>query len=181
MDFLGKEGEKAAEAVQNLSQRLEDVESHVNAVDSAVQDVRQESRETDLKIAEENRDRLKELEQMMLELTEIQRKNVDETESEQSREIRLEEKVEALDKRLKRTRQDQKKMQNTLESLEEKIYSVEEELTQEVELNQGRIDSCAMESDVKEEFKDIRQEISRLKTSVNALASDLEDDNIRIE
>jgi chromosome segregation ATPase len=188
MDFLGKEGEKAAEGVQNLSERLEDVESHLNAVDSALQDVRQESRETDLQIAEENKNRLKNLEQLVLKLTDIQRKNVRETESEESKEIRLEEKVEALDKRLKRTRQQQKQIQKRLEGFETKIDdiqteigNVEDELTQEIELNTSRIEPLATKAEMEDEFDQVRQQISRLKTSINALASDLDDDKIRVE
>ncbi|EGQ43508.1 MAG: hypothetical protein J07AB43_14990 [Candidatus Nanosalina sp. J07AB43] len=39
MDLLGMEGEKAAEGMQSIAGRLDDLESHLNAVDNAVQDV----------------------------------------------------------------------------------------------------------------------------------------------
>ena len=39
MDLLGKEGEKAAEGLESIMQRLNQLESHLNAVDSAVQDM----------------------------------------------------------------------------------------------------------------------------------------------
>lgn len=39
MDLLGKEGEKAAEGIDTIAERLNKLQSHINAVDNAVQDL----------------------------------------------------------------------------------------------------------------------------------------------
>lgn len=181
MDFLGKEGEKAAEAVQNLSMRIEDLESHINAVDNAVQDLRHESRESDIEVAEENRDRLKDLEQLMVKLTEVQKKNLKDIEAEESREVRLKDKVNALDQRLKRTREEQNMLQEKLDEVEEKLFDVEEELTSGTELNKSKIHSRVTEERFERDMGDLKEEVSKIKTSLNALADELDDDKVKVE
>lgn len=181
MDFLGKEGEKAADAVQSLSKRIEDLESHLNAVDNAVQDLTEESRETDLKIAEDNKERLRNLERIVMRLADLQEESLRETKSEKGKELTLESKVDALDQRLRRTREKQEDIQDKQELLEKKIFDVEDGLKEEVEINKGSIDTKVDSSKFKSEVEDIEEEISRLKTSINALASDFDDDKIRVE
>jgi len=39
MDLLGMEGEKAAQGIRSIADRIDEVESHLNAVDNAVQDL----------------------------------------------------------------------------------------------------------------------------------------------
>ncbi len=181
MDFFGKEGEKAAEAVQNLSNRMEDMESHIAAVDNAVQDLRQESRETDIQVAEENRERLKDLEQLMMKLTEVQKKKLKDIEAEESREVRLRDKVDALDQRLKRTREEQKMLQEQIDEVEEKLFDVEDELTSGTELNKSKIHSRVTEEHFERDMGDVKEEVSKLKTSLNAIADELDDDRIKVE
>ncbi|MFB6100573.1 MAG: hypothetical protein ABEK16_04840 [Candidatus Nanohalobium sp.] len=192
MDVLGKEGEQAAEAVQNLSQRLEDLESHLNAVDSAVQD----NSETTRELAQKNRQRVAEIEEMLVELTEIQKNSMKEIDVEDGKEARLEKKVDALKEKLRRMKENQEEIETRLEKLdrqlnrkmgkiEKKVFRTEDELTQEIELNTGRIGDL---SDVKvdrktheDDIQELKKDISKLRTSVNALATELEDENIRVE
>ena len=114
-------------------------------------------------------------------LADLQEESLRETKSEKGKELTLESKVDALDQRLRRTREKQKKIQDKQELLEKKIFDVEDELTEEIEFNRGSIDTKLESSKFEHEVENIEEEISRLKTSINALASDLEDDKIRVE
>ena len=186
MDFLGKEGERAAEAVQNLSQRLEDLESHLNAVDSAVQD----NSETTRQLANRNQERVASIEEMIAELVEIQRKNIRNIDTEDGKEENLERKFNAVKEKLRRTKKSQEEMESRMkkvleevDTLEDKIFRVEDELTQEIQLNQSRIDNLSEDKISKDEHekevKRLEREISKLKTSLNALSGD--DEGIRVE
>lgn len=192
MDFLGKKGEKAEEAVQNLSGRIEDLESHLNAVDNAVQGVREESRQTDLEVAEENRERLEEVEELLMQMLKIQENSMRDIDEEDGRETKLERKLNAINQKLRRYRQDQEQIQDRLERLDEqlnmkmdkiekKVFRVEDELTSDIELNEARIEAQTTEEEFNEEISDIREEMSRLRTSIRAVASELDDDKIRVE
>lgn len=192
MDFLGKEGEKAAEAVENLSGRLEDLESHINAVDSAVQDldtrmdssiesIRQESRQTDLEIAQENRERLEDLEQLLMRVTDIQKNNLRRVRAEDGGEQKLEKKYASLNEKLRRTRESQKEIENKLEMVEKKIYDVEDELDSSTSLNKNKIQSRVTETRFEREIKSLKKEISRLKASMNSISDEVVNDSIRTE
>ncbi|QGA80201.1 hypothetical protein LC1Nh_0298 [Candidatus Nanohalobium constans] len=181
MDFLGKEGEKAAEAVENLSERIEDLESHLNALDNAVQDTKEESRETDLKVSRENRERLIQLEEMVKKLTDIQKKNLDDVNSERSRQSRIEAKIDRVKEQMNDVEEGQAELRSRVEKVEDKLFSMERELGSEIELNQSRIDSKISESQFESEKKDLKTQISRLKTSLNAIADELDDGKIRVE
>lgn len=192
MDFLGKKGEKAEKAVQNISSRIEDLESHLNAVDNAVQDVREESRQTDLEVAEENRERLKEVEELLMQMLKIQENSMRDIDEEDGRETKLEKKLNAINQKLRRYRQDQEQIQDRLdrldeqlnrkmEKIEKKVFRVEDELTSDIELNEARIKAQTTEEEFNSEIADIREEMSRLRTSVRAIATELDDDKIRVE
>ena len=185
MDILGKEGEKASEAIQNLSNRIEDLETHVNAVDNAVQDTQRESREMDLEVAEANRKRLVELEGLMKQLADVQRTSLSEIESSRSRQSRHESKfnsrLDSLEAKVDNIAENQNDIESLLERVEKKVFRVEEELNNEIGLNQSRIESKISEQKHENELSSLRKEISRLKTSINSLASDVDDEKVRIE
>ena len=181
MDLLGTRGEEAAEGVENLSQRLEDIESHVTALDNALHDLEIESDKKDSEIVEENRERLKDLEELMVKMSDLQQQNLENIKDDKGATTRLEEKVKAMNQRLKRTRQKQDSLESRMEKFEEKLFEVEEELTSDVELNEARIKSRVEESEFNTEVNSLRDEISRMKTSVNALADELDQDSIRVE
>ena len=179
--FGGEEKDETAEAVENLSRRVEDLESHLNAVDNAVQSTRQESREMDLEAAEENRERLIELEEMMKQITEVQKRTLKDIDSERGKESRHESKINSLQSKLNRTRDSQKEIESRLDRIEDKLFSVEKELTESIELNKGRIESRVSEDQHGKDLKGLKKDISQLKASVGAIADDIDDESIRVE
>lgn len=181
MDFLGKEGEKAAHAVQNISERIEKLESHINALDNAVQDTKNESRVKDFEIASKNRDRLIQLEELISQLAHIQEKNLTQIKSERSKENRLEKKINKLNQSLNQIENEQSRLESELNEIKEKISSVEKNLTSEIGLNQKRIESKVSEKSLNESLDVLKRDVSRLKSSVSILADEDEESKIIIE
>jgi len=191
MDFLGEKGEDAFEALGNLSERVEDLESHLNAVDGAVQDLREESDESleslevEFEAIEKNRSRVIELEELLKDLADVQASSLKEIQANRSRQSRIkadiDSRLDSLESKVDRIHRNQEEVESLLESLEEKVFRVEEELNEDIELNRARIESKISESSHEDDLKQLRKEFSRIKASVNALADDLDDDKIRVE
>ena len=113
MDILGKEGEEAKENVEQVSDQLESLESHLNAVDKALQDFMQKSENVlvgDLKLEEGE----------IRKLEELQAKDEEETRSLKQ----LDEEVEMIKRQLRDMRKTQQKNKQKLNILSPSEYLI---------------------------------------------------------
>lgn len=197
MDPLGKKGEQAFEGVQNLSNRLEEVESHLSALDSALQDFQdssqqlmreqQEYERSELEqiedIAEETveeRESIEELETRISHLEDSQRENARKIEEILESELlstisRVRDLISKTEKKSQRMRQD-------LTDLESRVEELETELVLEMNKRdydfQQKLDAKEFES----EKAAMMEEIRKLRASVNVLADELDKkDEIEVE
>lgn len=181
MDVLGKKGEDAVEGVQNLSGRVEDLESHLNALDNAVEEVREESREIDLEISKVNRERLIQIEDVVEQLLGIQEKNLEET-SKYGKDVdRAQANINSLRKRIQGVIDNQNRLESKIDDIERKVFNLEEDLNQKIDLNEDRMETKVSQKEFENRNSDLKREISRLKASVNSLADDMDDDSIKVE
>ena len=191
MDLFG-DGDKEEKRVEELESRLDSLESHLEAVDSALQDF------TDnySRILEE------ELDYQEQELNEL-RRQIDGSDDEE-----LEKHVIGLEKRLSRleesfeqvvgldleeslsevvdeikgVRRFMNSMRERVSDAEEKVEDVENELMIEINNRNFDFEKKLDERRFEEENKEIREELKKLRASVNYLAEELDsEDEIELE
>lgn len=197
MDILGKEGEKAKENVEHVSDQLESLESHLNAVDKALQDFMAKSESIlvgDLKLEEGE---LKKLE-------ELQAKDEEETRSLKE----LDEEVEMIKRQMRDMRKTQQKqkqklnvlmdselldiidkvrelvnttnkryydLRDSLGSLENRLNELENDFIMEVNNREYDFDKKLDERRFEEETEELENEISKLRASLNMLSDEVDD------
>lgn len=197
MDPLGKKGEKAFEGVQNVSERLEELESHLHAVDNALQDFMDDSEQILEHEYEMERQEIAQLE-------ETRKKNLDE-----EREIEdLEKRVEELEKKqhriekqfeqlrdselvgtiskmmnmMKKLNRSSTNLRGELESLKKQVKDLDNNLMLEINRRDYDFEQKLDKSEFKSEKVKTMEEIRKLRASVNVLADELDKkDEIEVE
>jgi chromosome segregation ATPase len=196
MDLLGKEGEEAKEGVRNVSQRLEQLESHVNALDSALQDFMDRSRqmleqETDIEqreldqIEEVARSSAKasqvdELKEQVEDLEHGQRKLERKTDKLFDDEIlsALSHVTDTVDK-INRASRD---LRTDLAALEDRMDELENQTLLELNKREYDFQQKLDRSEFESEKVEMMDEIRKLRASVNVLADELDKkEDIEIE
>ncbi|MFQ3275219.1 MAG: chromosome segregation ATPase [Candidatus Nanohaloarchaea archaeon] len=189
MDLLGKKGEEAVDELTDVEERVKTLESHLNAVDSALQDFvdNYQSVLTDeMNYQEEELDRLREV-------IRRERFEEDEVDDVKKRLRRLETKISEIEegkedslerilytvkdirRNIKDSKEDISALENRLDDLESEFYMYRNNKEYDFE---KKLD----ERDYRDEKKKMEQEIARLRTSVRALADEIdEEDKIEIE
>lgn len=183
MDLFG-DGEKENERFEELESRLESLESHLEAVDSALQDFTDDySRilEEELDYQEQELEALrkrveasetKELENRVLEL-ERRLSNL-ETDFDQVVGLDLEESLSDVVDEIKGVRRFMNSMRKRVSEAEEKVEDVENELMIEINNRDYDFENKVDERRFEEENDEIREELKKLRASVNFLADELD-------
>jgi len=188
MDILGKQAEEAKQNVERVSRQVDQLESHLDAVDTALQDFVQNSREfmnTDLGI--EN-DQVKQLERESTR-TEVLESRIDELESEihelrrqQSRNMDMIEKltgselfdvIEKTKRMVKSANQRFYTLQSEFRELEDRMEDLENEFVLETNSLEFDFERKLDRSEFEEERDELHEEISKLRASLNILSEDL--------
>lgn len=186
MDILGKEGEKAQENIKHLSEELGKLESHLNAVDAALQDFVDRFQQLESDEQSFLRDELEQLESLADRDDEIEklRKRVNNLEKRQQANDRKLEKlydsglmdtIETLRSAAKSSKKVSQGVRSDLRSLEERVDELEGNFL--LEVNKRDYD-FGQKLDVKEFEKEkdaIINEIKKLRASVNILADEIDE------
>lgn len=197
MDLLGKKGEEATETLQEFDQRLEKLESHLNAVDNALQDfVDNYSRILEEQI-DYHDDELQELrkvinsedeEEKKIERLEKRMHRFEKRLDEQEKELRsvvetdLETSISDVVDSLKQTRSFMTTTRDRIKKLEDRVDELEGELYVEINNRDFDFDKKLDKRDYEEREKKLEEEVKKLKASVHTLADQLDSrDDIEIE
>ncbi len=194
MDLTGKKGEQAAEGVQNISQRLEELESHINALDDAVQDNQDkiqnfssiESTVANLRFELGNyftnyNNRIQSLEGMRDSVEEDINSNSDRISGLEKMNIKLEDRLDDLEDSVEENSESLSEIKNQVESLQEDIDNIEAR-SEEADTSEfdDKIDQKVDRNRFKSRQRAVNHEINKLRTSINALADSI-DENDKIE
>lgn len=206
MDLLGQKGEQAVENTEYLGEQIQSLQSHVNAMDNALQEF--ESRFNSMQQnfsdgLEENIDKNKrdigDLENILRRLSKIQ--------SEQNKRIRrlndskdeLENEISALKQQLKNEKSNSQNLEKRIadieqkidnqdrkifervEALEEKVGKIEEQFILDSNRQEWDIDSKVEKSRFENRTKKIDVELSKLRTSINSVANEIDAENLEID
>lgn len=194
MDLTGKKGEQAAEGVQNISQRLEELESHLNAVDDAVQDNHNKIQDIS---AIENKvenlrsqlssyftnynNRITTLEDSQDSVKQDIDSNSDRLSGLEQMNIKLEDKLDRLEEQVESNEEIVQDLKNKVTGLKEDIENLD------ARSEQGGVSKVKDEIDQKldrtrftNRQRAVNNEINKLRTSINALADSI-DENDKIE
>lgn len=197
MDLLGKKGEEATETLEEFDERLGKLESHLNAVDSALQDfVDNYSR-----ILQEQLDYH---DDEILKIQEI----IEESKSDEERIDRIEKRIRKMDNRLskqekelknvvetdigssisdvveslKQTRSFMKTTRDRIQSLEKHVDELEGELYVEMNNRDFDFEKKLDRREYEKREEKLEQEVKKLRASVHTLADQLDSrDDIEIE
>jgi chromosome segregation ATPase len=203
MDILGKEGEEAKENVQQVSQQLSNLESHLNAVDTALQDFMQSSDMLGQKAMQFEEDELQELGQVEQEVKEV--RESEETDQEDIE--RLEEKIETLQSQVQQMAKVQLKnkkriqsimdselleiigrirklinttnkryydLRDSIDNLEQRLNELENDFVMEVNTRDYDFEKKVDQNDYEMRNQDIKNELAKLRASVNVLADEMD-------
>lgn len=192
MDPLGKKGEEAFEGVQNVSQRLEQLESHLKAVDSALQDFMDDSQEflqREYNIEQRELEKLEEVAEKVSGDEEVMESVDERLDKLERRQRKMEKKVDKiLDNELmsaigrvtdtiKKINRASRDLRNDLNQLESRIDEVENDLMVEANKRDYDFDQKLDKSEFEAEKVELMDEIRKLRASVNVLADELDQKN----
>ncbi|MFB6145251.1 MAG: hypothetical protein ABEJ99_01965 [Candidatus Nanohaloarchaea archaeon] len=197
MDILGKKGEEATESLEDFQERMNKLESHLNAVDSALQDfVDNYSRilQGQLDYHEDELVKLRDIvednseeEEEDKEIKQRLRKVEDRLDSQRNQlreliETDLETSFEDVVKGLKKTRQFMRETRNRVDEVEKKVDELEGELYVEINNRDFDFEQKLDKRDYQDEKESMEEEIKKLKASVHTLADQLDSrDDIEVE
>ncbi len=197
MDLLGKKGEEAWEDLERVSEQLEDVESHLYAVDQALQDFMEQSEhilEQTYRFEEkevESLERVREEEEQDIEGLEsklesrlsrledsIEHLRTKQAENRKKIETIMESElldiIERVRKMINDTNRRYNRLRDGLESLEQRINEVENDLVLEINSREFDFGRKLDRSEYEQESDDMWNEIKKLRASVNMLADELD-------
>ncbi|WP_414836942.1 hypothetical protein [Candidatus Nanohalococcus occultus] len=196
MDLLGKQAEEAKQGVQQVSDQIDQLESHLNAVDSALQDYMENSGavlNADLKVEESQtteidrekteiqrlESKIDEMSEQMSRIQKHQRKN-----TEMIKQITDSQLLDTIQKVRKLVNTSNKRfynLQSDFTDLEDRLNELENDFVMEVNSREFDFEKKLDARKFKEERKEVREELSKLRASVNFLADDEEEDKLRID
>ena len=197
MDLLGKQGEEASERLNNVEQKIQQIDSHLNAVDNALQDFVDNYSQ----ILE---DELDYHESEILQL----RKAIENSSEDQEKTDNLERRLNKIEKRLNNH---EKRIENLigsdlektfaelvdgvknvkgminhtntdLKDLNERVDDVESELMVEINNRDFDFEKKLDKREYEDRAKRLEEEVKKLRTSVLFLADELDkEDEIEVE
>ncbi len=197
MDLLGKQGENAVQRIRELENRLDNIESHLDAVDSGLQDFvdnysrmleeelqYQEDEMMELqKVVRENMDNESQIEKLENKID-----NISSRLSKQEEEIQgligsdLEKNLSEMIKSVKRTRKVMHSTSEKVNGLEERLDQLESELYTEINKRDFEFDEKLDEDEFEERESELEKQIKKLRTSVVFLADELDKkDEVEVE
>ncbi|MFP4229665.1 MAG: hypothetical protein ACLFRK_00820 [Candidatus Nanohaloarchaea archaeon] len=186
MDILGKKGEEASKNLRDVADAVEGLDSHLNALDNAVQHHDQQldqivenlrREEEFLEHIEHNRSRIGKLRKLFKRFASMQ-SNYFEKVDENSSKL---EKLSRIDSRTSRMKQRQDELFEELEALTQKVNEIENEFILDENRQEWDINSKVGESEFKDHRKKMEQELSKLRTSINTLAEEIDEEEIEVE
>jgi DNA repair exonuclease SbcCD ATPase subunit len=200
MDLLGMEGEKAAEGMQSIAGRLDDLESHLNAVDNAVQDVGnqvQAMQQNFVSQQELNRilnepdqtDQedvdLQQLKSFFVQMSQDQKQNTKRLEDVEELSTEFVETLQTMQRTLKKTHRRNKNLKSQVESIKEEnsrlrnrlekheeMLEETEELKEEIEHveKQQQKEKDPEDMSFDERTQDVEEELKDLRSSIKQFA-----------
>lgn len=191
MDLLGKKGEEAVEDIGAVEERIQSLEKHLDAVDSALQDFvdnYQHVLEGELDYQEEELRRLREL--VRREDENDSSEEIDELSGRirklENRVSRMEENTnERLEKMIYIMRQIRGEIRSSKEhtsEIEEDLKSLENEFYVHKNNRAYDFEKKLDKREYQKENEELKDEISKLRASVSALADEVDpEDDIQIE
>jgi len=190
MDLLGKKGEEASEEVQTVFQQVEDLKSHLNALDNAVQHHDQEidqvvealtSEQKVPKYIEENAEDVKALKKVFRKFAAIQSQYIERVDVLDSELNSTDKDVASLESKISRLKKGQNALFDELEDLKQKIDEIESEFILDTNRQEWDIDSKVDESTFESHEQKVEEELSKLRTSLNDLSEKVDEEEIQIE
>lgn len=196
MDLLGKQAEEAKEGVENVSEQVEKLESHLNAVDSALQDYignsgavlnadlnveQSQTREIDREKSEIERleSKMEDLSDQMDRVREHQRKN-----TEMIQQITESELVDTIEKVRKLVNTSNKRfysLQSDFRDLEQRLNELENDFIMEVNSREFDFEKKVDQRTFKEEMEEVRAGLNKLRASVSIMAEETDKKGIDVE
>jgi|APHM01.1.fsa_nt_gi hypothetical protein len=200
MDLLGMEGEKAAEGMQSIAGRLDDLESHLNAVDNAVQDVGNQvqgmqqnfvSQQELNRILNEpdqtDQDEvdLQQLKSFFVQMSQEQKQNTKRLEDVEELSTEFVETLQTMQRTLKKTHRRNKNLNSQVESIKEEnsrlrnrlerheeMLEETEELKEEIEHveKQQQKERSSDDMSFDERTQDVEEELKDLRSSIKQFA-----------
>lgn len=190
MDILGKKAEQASEEVESVVEAVEGLNSHLNALDNAVQ---QHDKELDqivdnlrreeefLQNIEFNRSRVEKLKKLFRQFAKVQSsyiQNVDAIDSEVSDNKKS---ISRLESRVSKLEKSQEAIFEEIEGLKQKVDEVESDFLVRNNSTEVDVDSKVDDSEFEEHRDEVDRKISMLRASINDISDKLEDDTIKTE
>lgn len=197
MDILGKEGEEAKENVQRVSTQLESLESHLNAVDSALQDFMDNSQKImaeDMALQEsevqqidrldqENRNEERSIAEIDNEMDRMKRqiKSLQNVQRKQSQQLDLLMDSELLDiidrvrDLVNTTNKRYYDLRDALKKIENRLNELENDFIMEVNNREYDFEKKVDKREYEDETEELENEISKLRASFSVLSNDVDE------
>lgn len=182
MDLLGKEGEEARKNVEQLSGELRKLESHLNAVDSALQDFvdrfqqlesgEQNFLEEELARIEDAADSRYKLEERLDRIEKKQRENS--RKLEELYDSGLMDTIKKLRDAAEKSQEISTSARKELRQLENRVDDLEGELIMEMNRRDYDFEQKLDTREFREEKENIFNEIKKLRASLNVLADEVD-------
>lgn len=199
MDLLGQKSGSVSEEQEEASRKLQDVESHVNALDNALSDFQSRVEQTESRIqeaeqtlenmksdldnrVENNQSRIRDLEKVFRRLSKLQTRNKKRLKDLEDLNSRMGESFLTLKETIEVQGRRAETVEERVEALTEKVEELESEFVLDVNRQDWDIDQKLDVNRFKNREKEVNRELSKLRTSINALADELDaEDEIRVD
>ncbi len=189
MSLFGSNDE-TKEEIESVMMAVEDIKSHMNALDNAVQHhdeeidqvvevLTQEEKVTES--IEDNAEDISSLKKVFRKFSQIQSdyiERVDVLDSELSDTNKNVSKIEA---RLKRLKKGQDALFDELEGLKDKVEEIESEFILDTNRQEWDIETKVEKSEFESHQNQVDEKLSKLRASLNDLSDKIEDEKVEIE
>jgi len=198
MGIFGSEKREESGEIQEVVQTVDDVKSHLNALDNAVQhhdkeiDQMVEALTSEGNVSqyiETNAESIDSLKKVFRKFTDIQAEHIQRVDvldselKETNEEISgVKSKINSqVNKKLDKLKDRQDKIAIKVERLNDKIDRIEEDFNMDASRQERNIDHKVNKSEYSERKQRVDAELSKLKTRINNIQEDEEDEEIKIE
>lgn len=198
MGIFGSEKREESGEIQEVVQTVDDVKSHLNALDNAVQhhdkeiDQMVEALTSEGNVSqyiETNAESIDSLKKVFRKFTDIQAEHIQRVDvldselKETNEEISgVKSKINSqINKKLDKLKDRQDKIAIKVERLNDKIDRIEEDFNMDASRQERNIDHKVNKSEYSERKQRVDAELSKLKTRINNIQEDEEDEEIKIE
>ena len=196
MDILGKKGEEAKENVNQVSEQLNNLESHLTAVDTALQDFMENSESimddsfkleeeeireignVESNVEDEERDieelegQIQTLQSQVERMAEVQMKNKKRLQAIMDSELL--EIVGRIRKLINTTNKRYYDLKDAIDDIDQRVNELENDIVLEVNSREYDFERKVDQNDYKMRNQDIKEELAKLRASVNVLADEMD-------